>query len=119
MIPDLRRTTLKEKALLVITTTVVLVAVLVVPLALELRRSWRRNKLYAAAANAKTKTWTDNIAHAVAQVQPGDSAELNKFVKATFGTAPALCSWNKTMVTCAANDVTEVYDLKNYYKQPG
>jgi hypothetical protein len=113
-VPNVRhsRTALKEKALLVITTAVLLVAVLVLPLALELRRSWRRTELYQAMAKAEMKTWTDNIGQAVAEVLPGDSAGLNVFVKATFGTTSALCSWNEKMVTCTANHVTEVYDVE-------
>jgi hypothetical protein len=54
------------------------------------------------------KTWMDNIVQAVAEVQPGDAAEMNRFVKATFGT-PALCSWSRRSVTCRANGVTEVF----------
>jgi hypothetical protein len=109
LVPDLRRTTLKEKALLVITTAVVLLAVLVLPLALELKRSQTRNELYSIAANAEMKTWNDNIVQAKAEVQPGDVAEMNKFVKATFGT-PAICSWSSRSVSCKANGVTEVIE---------
>ena len=50
---------------------------------------------------------------AIAQVEPTQDAELNRFVASRFGEA-AMCSWSEKAVTCKVGNVTIPFAVMKY-----